>query len=250
MMREIVTHARRQRVTNYGDSQSVQGSARPTIFTMRKEQASSLLLTVACEEFSIPPAAVGTGDFRPMVHIDWGHGASSTETEVDVTFRQRFPVVASEIEVEAFICSFPFPGHATAPAVPPEAFAKFRAFVGEGLDGLRLFATRHVTQINQSEGVLAEGQARLAAVRVFNPATAGAAEFFLLFDQDSAPVAGDVPFDGAPVPLTNAVFGGLTAIPMLETRAFVHGIAWGMSSTPFAFTPTGTPVFVVGELEE
>jgi hypothetical protein len=37
---------------------------------------------------------------------------------------------------------------------------------------------------------------------------------------------------------------------MLETRAFVRGIAWGMSSTPFVFTPTGTAVFVVGELEE
>jgi hypothetical protein len=250
IMREIVTHARRQRVANYGDSQSVRGAERATIFTMRKEQGSALLLTVSCEEFSVPAAAIGTGDFRPMVHVDWGHGASSTETEVDVTFRQRFPVVASEIEVEAFIGSFPFPGQSTAPAVPSEASAKFRAFVGEGVDGLRLFATRHVTQINRSEGVLAEGQARLAGVRVFNPATAGAPEFFLLFDQETAPVAGDVPFDGAPVPLTNAVFGGLVPVPMGETRAFVRGIAWGMSSNPFAFAPTGTSVFVVGELEQ
>jgi hypothetical protein len=250
MMREIVTHARRQRVTNYGDSQSVQGGERAAIFTMRKEQASALLLTVVCEEFRIPPAAIGTGDFRPMVHVDWGHGASSTDTDLDVTFRQRFPIVASEIEVEAFIGAFPFPGLATAPAVPSDASAKFRAFVGEGLDGLRLFATRHVTQIDQSEGVLADGQARLAGVRVFNPTLAGAVEFFLLFDQETAPAAGDVPFDGAPVPLTNAVFGGLVPIPMGETRAFVHGIAWGMSSTPFAFAPTGTRVFVVGELEQ
>ena len=35
-----------------------------------------------------------------------------------------------------------------------------------------------------------------------------------------------------------------------QWRAFVHGIAWGMSSTPFAFAPTGTRVFVVGELEQ
>jgi hypothetical protein len=249
-MREIVTHARRQRVANYGDSQRVEGAKRTTLFTMRKEQASSLLLTVVCEELDIPAASIGTGDFRPMAHVDWGHGASSTETDIEVTFRQRFPVVASEIEVEGFIGSFPFPGQATAPAVPPGASAKFRAFVGEGLDGLRLFATRHVTQIGQSEGLLAEGQARLAGVRVFNPSTAGAAEFFLLFDQPATPVAGDVPFDGAPVPPTNPVFGGLVPIPMGETRAFVHGIAWGMSATPFFFAPTGTPVFVVGELEQ
>jgi hypothetical protein len=250
VVREIITHARRERVANYGDSQSVQGSERLTLFTMRKEQASALLLTVACEEFSIPAAAVGTGDFRPMVHVDWGHGASSTETEVDVTFRQRFPVVASEIEVEAFIGAFSFPGQPTAPSVPAGASAKFRAFVGEGLDGLRSFATRHVTQINQSEGLLAKGQARLAGVRAFNPAFWGAPEFFLLFDKDAPPLAGDVPFDGAPVPLTNRVFGGLTVVPMGETRAFVNGVVWGMSSTPFAFTPTGTRVFVVAELEQ
>jgi hypothetical protein len=250
-MREVVTHARRERVTNYGDAQTVAGGGeRKTIFSHRKEHATPLLLTVVCEEFSIPAAAVGTGDFRPMVHVDWGHGASSTETDVDVTYRQRFPVVASELECEAFIGSFPFPGKATAPPVPSDAKARFRAFVGEGLDGLRLFATRFLTQINQSTGVLATGQARLASVRVFNPATAGAATFFLLFDKASAPVAGDVPFDGAPVPLTNPVFGGLTPIPMLETRAFVNGIAWGMSSTPFVFTPAAVPVFVVGELEE
>jgi hypothetical protein len=46
-----------------------------------------------------------------------------------------------------------------------------------------------VTQIDQSEGVLAEGQARLAGVRVFNLATAGAVEFFQLFDQDTPPAA-------------------------------------------------------------
>jgi hypothetical protein len=249
-MREVVTHARRQRVTNYGDAQSVDGAAHKTLFTMRKEQATPLLLTVVCEEFIIPAPAIGTGDFRPMVHVDWGHGASSTETDIDVTFRQRFPVVASEMECEAFIGSFPFPGQAKAPAVPSGASARFRAFVGEGLDGLRLFATRHVTQINQATGVLAEGQARLASVRLFNPATVGAAEFFLLFDQPTAPTGGEVPFDGAPVPQTNTIFGGLTSVPMLETRAFVRGIAWGMSSTPFVFAPTGTAVFVVGELEE
>jgi hypothetical protein len=249
-MRELITHTRRQRVTNYGDAQAVQGAGKATLFTMHKEHADPLLLTVVCEELVIPPAAIGTGDFRPMVHIDWGHGASSVETDVDVTFRQRFPVVASTMDVQGFIGAFPFPGQPAAPAVPREALARFRAFVGEGLDGLRPFATRHATQINQAEGVFAEGQARLAGVRVFNPATVGATEFFLLFDQDKAPATGDVPFDGAPVPPANATFGGLTPIPMGETRAFVRGIAWGMSSTPFVFTPTGTPVFVVAELEQ
>jgi len=249
-MREVITHTRRQRVTNYGDAQAVQGAGRATLFTMHKEHADPLLLTVVCEELVIPPAAIGTGDFRPMVHIDWGHGASSVETDVDVTFRQRFPVVASTMDVQGFIGAFPFPGQAAAPPVPPESSARFRAFVGEGLDGLHLFATRHATQMNQATGVLAKGQARLAGVRVFNPAVAGVPEFLLLFDQDATPVAGDVPFDGAPVPPTNAAFGGLTPIPMGETRGFVRGIAWGMSSTPFVFTPTGTRVFVVAELEQ
>src|SRR5215472_12965597 len=152
-MREVITHTRRQRVTNYGDAQAVQGAGRATLFTMHKEHADPLLLTVVCEELVIPPAAIGTGDFRPMVHIDWGHGASSVQTDVEVTFRQRFPVVASTMDVQGFIGAFALPGQ-PPPSVPPDATARFRAFVGEGLDGLRPFATRHVTQLGTSAGLL------------------------------------------------------------------------------------------------
>lgn len=248
-MREIVEHGRRKRVTNYGDAQETHDAKRVSIFSMRGEDAWPLLLTVQCVEFKI--AAGGpAGDFRPMVRVKWGHGATDVETDIDVTFRQRFPVVASTIEAEAFIGTFPFPGQPNPTPVPVGSFARFRAFVGEGLDGLRPFASRWVTQIGQAQGLFVAGQARLASVRVFNPTLQGAAEFFLLFDKGAPPVAGDIPFDGAPVPPFNALTGGLVSIPMGETRAFVNGIAWGMSSTAFLYTPTNTAVFVAGELEQ
>lgn len=241
-MRAVVPQGRRERIANYGDTETVVGGNRKAIFSHRKEQGFQLLLTVQCTEFRLPPAAVGTGDFRPFVHVDWGHGASSASTDIDCTFRQRFPVAASEVEVQAFIASFPFPGQPAAVAVPDQAVAKFRAFVSEGIDGIPLFDTRWLTQLNVSSGVFAKGQAQLASARVFNP-TAGAVQYFLLFDQPSAPIAGDVPFDGAPV--TPNV---LTPIPLGQTRKWVRGVAWGMSSTPFVFAPTGTAVFAVGEL--
>jgi hypothetical protein len=194
-----------------------------------------------------------------MVHITWGHGGTTAETnegsneqtnlDVDVTYRQRFPVAASTLDVECFVAAFLKPNGGSPVKVPDGAVAKFRGFVSEGVDGLRLFPTRWVTQLNASTGVFARGQARLASVRAFNPATAGNAVFFLLFDQDTAPTGGEVPFDGAPLPLTNPATGGLVPIPMGETRGFTRGVAWGVSSAPFAFAPVAVPIFATAEIE-
>jgi hypothetical protein len=258
-MREVIPHTRRERVSNYGDSAEVHGSEKKPLITLRKQQGDALLLTVQCETFSIPKASLGTADFRPMVHVTWGHGGTTAETnegssaqtnlDLDVTYRQRFPVAASTLDVECFIAAFPKPSGGSPVKVPDTAVAKFRGFVSEGVDGLRLFASRWVTQLNASTGVFARGQSRLASVRAFNPATAGSPVFFLLFDQDTAPTGGEVPFDGAPLPLTNPTTGGLVPIPMGETRAFTRGIAWGVSSTPFSFTAVAVPVFATAELQ-
>jgi len=245
-VQEVIPRIRKQRTINYGNTETVNGTGKVVLFDYDGEQATPLLVTVQCTDFSVGGAV---GDFRPYAAITWGHGGADVETEgVDCTFRGRFPVVASAVKVEVFVASFALPGEANPRTLPGDLVAKFRGFLGEGLDGLRIFSTRWITQIDQSEGLIAEGQQRLAAVRVFNPGAN--VEYFQLFDLDAPPVNGDIPDDGGPVPPVNAVTGGLVPIPMGETRGFVNGIAWGMSSTPFVFTATGTHVFVSAEIEQ
>ncbi len=252
-MKSIIPATRRERVTNYGDTVVVKGKQRPTAFTVQKGDGAPMLITAQVEDFFVPAAAVGTADFRPFLHVEWGHGATMARSDFDVTFRQRIPLACSTVEVQAFIAALPFPGQTgRVPSVPDDARAKIRAFVSEGLDGIRLFPTRWITQTNLSAGVIADEQARLATLRAFNPATteSGASLFLLLFDQDSTPSGNEQPIDGMPLPFNTRAFGGLANLPLGETRAFVHGIAWGVSSTAFVHTPIDSPIFLVAELEQ
>jgi hypothetical protein len=250
-MKYLIPATRRERVTNYGDTVVVTGKLRPTAFTVQKNDGSPMTITAQVEEFFVPAAALGTADFRPFLHVEWGHGASMARSDFDVTFRQRIPLVCSTVEVQAFIAALPFPGQTgRLPAVPDAARAKIRAFVSEGLDGTRLFPSVWITQTELSAGVLADEQARLATLRAFNPATstANASLFLLLFDQDTTPSGGEMAVDGMPLPFNTRVLGGLANLPLGETRGFVHGIAWAVSSTPFANTPLDMPIFIVAEL--
>jgi hypothetical protein len=242
-MREIVPHTRRDRVANYGDTVTVHGAARIVIFDHTTEAGDQNLLTVECPEFFLPTGSPA-GDFRPYVSVSWGHGATSVETLLDVTYRQRFAFVGSTCKVTAFIATFPLPSTPTAkaPAVPQGAIAKFRGFVCEGIDGVPLFATRWITQLGVAAGVFATKSARVASARL----VAGVpGQFFQLFDRSTAPASGAIPFDMCVVDAT-----GAGAIALGQTRGFVEGVAWGMSSTPFVFTPTASTVAAFAELEQ
>jgi hypothetical protein len=66
--------------------------------------------------------------------------------------------------------------------------------------------------------------------------------YFLLFDQATAPAPGDIPVDGMRLPIGGPV-GAATGVsapsglmPQGETAGYIHGIAWGISSTPYVFT--------------
>jgi hypothetical protein len=174
--------------------------------------------------------------------------------DFDITWRQRIPLVASTVQVQVFIGAFPFPGQSKTPKVPAGAKLKARVFVSEGIDGTRLFPAQWQTQVGQASGVLSTTSARLSALRAFNPVAAPGGQttslFLLLFDKAAAPAATDVPMDGMPLPFNTPGFGGLARMPLGETRAFVNGIAWGVSSTPFEFTPSATPIFLAYELEQ
>jgi hypothetical protein len=108
-MRTLVPHTRRDRVANYGDTVNVRGQGRETAFDLQKNDACSLAITAQVESFFIPPAAVGSGDFRPFVHVEWGHGGTMARSDFDITFRQRIPLVASTAQVQVFIASLRIP---------------------------------------------------------------------------------------------------------------------------------------------
>jgi hypothetical protein len=262
-LREVIPRTRREKTANFGNSaKTAQG--RVVVIDVDFEQATPIMLTIEATDFSVgavPPGAVG--DYRPFAHVTWGHGGCDLQADIDVTYRQRFVVVGSKLTVEGFIGSLPFPGQARivapnpqgapglgGPPIPAGCNANFRAFCGEGLDGERKFPTIWQTQINAATGIIALGQARLASLRAFQPASQGAVlVYFLVFDKAGIPVGGDVPFDGAPLPVANAGADALVRIPMGETRAFVNGLSWGISSTPFVYTAAAVPVFVASELE-
>ncbi|SRR5258708_4384448 len=237
-VRPIIPTTRRQRVTNYGDAQRVTGSSLATLFHWSAEQSWQIVLYVQCEEIVIPAPAVGTADFRPFVRISWGHGASSNETDIDVTYRQRIPLVCSTLHVQCFIASLPLaqPSGTTVEAqVPAGASARFRSFMGEGIDGVPLFPTQWVTQMGTNAGQIRSGQTRLAAFRAFLPAATASPRFLLLLDQALAPANGQIPVDGFPLvePPNQSSPPGL---PLGQTRGFVQGLAWAVSSTPFVVT--------------
>src|SRR5262245_36034933 len=146
-MRVLIPHTKRERVANYGDTVTVTGQDKATAFELQKDEGTFLTIVAQVEAFSIPQAAVGTADFRPFLHVEWGHGGTIAKGDFDITWRQRIPLVASTVQVQVFIAALPFPGKAAIPKVPARAQLKARVFVSEGLDGTRLFPAQWQTQI-------------------------------------------------------------------------------------------------------
>jgi hypothetical protein len=257
-MKSRLARVGRERVTNYGDAQLVTDTGRETLFTLHKNDGGPLLVTVQCVEISIPVGSIGLADFRPMVHLEWGHGASSVGADFDCTFRQRIPLACSTVEASAFIGAFPLAGGAGPVAVPAGSIAKFRSFVSEGTDDLPMAPTQWVTQFNAATGVLATAQARLMSLRAFAKDSAVTkVPYFLLFDSAAAPAPGAVPVDGMPLTVAGPITAALGVsgpspgfLPQGQSRAYVNGIAWGISSTPYTFTADtdGLTAFVSAEL--
>lgn len=250
----------RDRAVNRGDVVvAMDGSVPVTIFDWAVDDAdaSAMTLYVQCEEFTIPPAAIGTGDFRPMVHVEWGNGGATNRTDIEVTYRQRMPFVCASLYVQAFIASFPLAnsdGTFATAAVPVGASAKFRAFIAQDPDGLPLYATRWITQMAADRGLLIKGQQRLASFRGFaTSADSATAGFVLLFDNNVAPSPGDTPVDAFPFepqPAVGATPSGGVTQWLGQTRAFVRGIGWALSSTAYTFTAIpSAKAFITGEIE-
>lgn len=252
MVRPVLPHTRRLRVANYGTTQNVVGSQVAPLFTWSAEQSDSVAVYVEVPDFVIPNAAIGTADFRPYVRVDWGHGGAFASTEFEVTKRQRIALVGSTVDIKAFIKALPL---ATADGfvdaeIPVTARATFRAFMGEGLDGLALFPTQWITQFPGNAGLLVDAHARLSELRGFVTGGGDTLVYLLLFDQDTIPTGGETPVDALPL-IVPPASSGMPALELGQTRAFVHGLAWAVSSTPFVNTlVTGANAFICAELEQ
>ncbi len=260
-VRPRLAGTRREHQVNYGNSANVEGGRRAPLFTMSQEQGSDLLVTIECATLALPATAIGTGDFRPYAHLAWGHGGTDVEADFEVTYRQRIPICASGVNVEVFLKSLPLAqadGTQTIAPVPASARASFRGFVSEGTDAEPLFPTMWIAQMGLSAGnlvgpkgvgVLVGQQVRLASLRAFAvDATAAGPRYLQLFDRAAAPADGAVPVDVFPLPAGAAA----EAVPPQvfgQTRAFVQGLAWAVSSTPFVLTlDASAEAFVAAEL--
>ena len=241
-VREVIPRHKRERTSNYGDTESVKGPNPSTLFSWSSEQADDVLITVETVEFAqgtFPGSGAPTVDVRPYINVKWGHGGTDNEQDFEVTYRQRIPLVASKVDVECFLKALPLPG-ATDPTlggvVPADAFAKFRGWVGEGIDGLPLTPTRWIEQYGAAAngGVLVVGQARLANLRAFRTA-GGTTDYLLLFDKASPAVNNDIPVDAMALPLVTANSNPLK-MDLGNTRAFRFGAVWAVSTTPYVLT--------------
>ena len=259
IVRDIVPGTRRERKVNWGDAQSVTSDQRAPLFSMQAEQGTSLVLTIEAVAFSIPEDALGTGDFRPYVHVAYGNGGIDVEAEYDVTHRCVIPIVAASATVSVFIKSLPLPqpnGEFLEAPVPAAATAQFRGFASQGTDGQSPFPTRWVPQMGLNQGQIAEGQARLTHLHAFGVPSGEATglRYLQLFDAIGPLVNGDIPVHvfpltvPAPSPADPISSGGAF---FGQTRGFVEGLAWALSTTPFVLTlDLESTAFVAAELQQ
>lgn len=247
-VREVIPRTKRERTSNYGDTESTTGENRAPIFAWDAEQADFVQITAEVVEFTIPPNT--TGNFRPYLRVAWGHGGTDVVAEFDITYRQRIPLVCSKVDVEIFIKSLEVQGteRLDPQPIPADAKLKVRAFVGEGVDGLPLVPTRWQTQFNSVQGILSAVSCRLANLRAFLTAATASPAYLLLFDANAAVANGAIPVDGMPL-VTPPV--GPVPLELGSTRGFVNGLVWAISSTPYMLTlDNAGRAFVSAEFEQ
>jgi hypothetical protein len=275
-LRTQVPPTRRQKTTNFGDALSLVGGQCLPICSYSAAQSGPASIYVECTELEVPPGLLGSADFRLVVNCDWGAGNASTVSAFDCTYRQRIPVVAGSIELSAWIAAFPyfnasgrtpigsfFAGGLGAAGTGPLAAsrlvtAKLRAFIAEGVDATKQLPTMWLTQQNMASGIYVVGQGRLATFKFWATDVSppdnggGASELYMqLFDKAALPAAGDVPFDSSPVQTGAFPEQQQKLLNEGQTRGFVQGFSWGLSTAPFVFAAvSGSQVaFTTAEFE-
>jgi hypothetical protein len=274
---EKIPRTRRQATVNLGNrAQALGPQSTPALVDYDEEQATDLILTVWIEQLIIPPEVASEGDIRPYVRVEWGHGATAIEQEFEVTRRQRIPVPGSTVRCVGFLKSMPLAQpdgtELAIDPVPLTCSATFNAFVSEHTDALPLVPTYWLQQMGVGQGnligplglvpaaVQIGQQARLVTLHGFvtlnSDVTTVALVYLMLFDEPTVPAAGDLPVDVIPLIATGPTVDDEPTIQEVPpdryrfTLAFTKGVAWGVSSTPFAFTPVAiAEAFIKAEFE-
>jgi hypothetical protein len=259
----VIPTIRKQRQVNFGNTVTLKSDGAESLLSMSQTDSSELLLVLEALSFFIPPAALGSGDWRPYARVEWGHGAIDVSAEFEITgLRQRIPLAGSAVSVKCFIKALPLAqsnGTVLFAQTPALATATIRGFVADGTDAEPLFPTQWLTQMGLSAGLLIgpQGvglrtgqQARLVNLRAFAFAGGGPTLVFLqLFDQPTVPVNGNIPVDV--FPLLAPPSADPSQVPPLafgQSRPFAQGLGWALSSTPYVLTLSAATAFVSAEV--
>jgi hypothetical protein len=268
---EMIPGTRRERQANWGQPFAVSGAQKAPLVDVDQEQATNFLVTVQVARLSIPQGL--EGDIRPYARIEWGHGTIDTSQDFEVTRRQRIAVTGSKVRVVGFLKSMPLAlSNGTAAVlspIPSTCTAQFVGFASVDTDAQPLSPTYWLLQMGTYQGNLVGPlglappaiqigqQVRLVTLRGFVILTgeAGPTQVFLqLFDLPFVPVAGELPVDCFPL-VADSSSTPATPVQSIApdnykfTHAFTQGLAWGVSSTPFFYTPiTTAEAFVKVEL--
>lgn len=254
--REAIPSRHQLRPTNLGQITDVNGREGLRAMFMQKmgDESAMVSLAARCERIVVPPALLGTADYRPMIRVTWGNGQTTMDADFDVTYRRAVPFATGILNVRAWICALPFPnantpvgpglldGPSTRPGTPPPGVtpaqfatvtARITSFCAAGQQ-LDEDPTFWLTQLGTDSGQFVVGQSRPLQARFFAASFGGVPPgqaYMLFFDQATLPVPGDIPLDGTPISLN-----ARQDLAWGSTRTFVTGCAWAISATPFQYT--------------
>ena len=266
--RSALPTTRRVRPQNFGDFFNVAGGQQVAVCNPSNEQSGPMAIYVECSQLIVPSGLLGTADFRLLITCDWGAGGASTVSTFDCTYRQRIPIVGGQVTLSAWIAAFPYFNARTpvgsfyvgglggangALVAPATVQCKGRVFAAEGSDAVSKFPTFWMTQQGVAAGVYMKGQGRLATFKCWADVSGDDSEtvFLQLFDQATLPVNPNVPFDSTPLTIGGGVVPEQKRLVQGQTRGFVNGLAWALSTTPFVCTPTtgAEAAFTTAEFE-
>lgn len=182
----------------------------------------------------------------PRALIQWGNGNVLNSDIVDATGGVQQVVVGTTVQVKVFLSD-------AAGNAPENGSGASATFFANASWGITPYPERNTTFFRDggtATGVLVPlgGGASPVQGRTFGfrgTADVGTAVFIQFFDKSTAPAVGDIPFAEA------AIQSGVTQwqLPFANTKSFLHGLAWGLSSTPLVYTASAeTAVSVYAEI--
>lgn len=208
--------------------------------------------TVVIDVLAVTPST------RVWARIEYGAGSTNSVDIVDVADHVDYPVVGDSVRVAFGVESTIIPGEGSAtPSANPPA-AKVSCSCSAEFPGYTFPATYFPPFLAPAQqGVIGPVSglttppftpqavpARLAAYQAVAINAGAGALFFQLFDQNTVPVAGDLPVWSAPF------IGGQAQLQFLNPKPFDNSVQWAISTIPNVLALPGPAVSaaVFGEL--